>query len=86
MRGVGFKIPVMPQGAFYVFADASKFTDDSYYAELGIARTRSPSSSSRRPASGYPRSGSGAGRKLRPVGMRAVRVSYASSAVEREAM
>jgi aspartate/methionine/tyrosine aminotransferase len=30
MRGVGFGIPVMPQGAFYVFADASKFTDDSY--------------------------------------------------------
>jgi len=23
MRGVGFNIPVMPQGAFYVFADAS---------------------------------------------------------------
>ena len=23
MRGVGFGIPVMPQGAFYVFADAS---------------------------------------------------------------
>ncbi len=30
MRGVGFGIPVPPQGAFYVFADASKFTDDSY--------------------------------------------------------
>jgi hypothetical protein len=30
MRGVGFGIPVMPQGAFYVFADASKWTDDSY--------------------------------------------------------
>lgn len=29
-RGVGFGIPVMPQGAFYVFADESKFTDDSY--------------------------------------------------------
>ncbi len=23
-------IPVMPQGAFYVFADASRWTDDSY--------------------------------------------------------
>ncbi len=30
MRAVGFGIPVPPQGAFYVFADASKFTEDSY--------------------------------------------------------
>jgi aspartate/methionine/tyrosine aminotransferase len=30
MRGVGFGIPVMPQGAFSVFADASRWTDDSY--------------------------------------------------------
>src|SRR5512136_504272 len=30
MREVGFGIPVMPQGAFYVFADASKWTDDAY--------------------------------------------------------
>ena len=30
MRGVGFNIPVMPQGAFYLFADASRWTDDSY--------------------------------------------------------
>jgi len=29
MLEVGFGIPVMPQGAFYVFADASKWTDDS---------------------------------------------------------
>lgn len=29
MRGVGFIIPVMPQGAFFVFADASGWTDDS---------------------------------------------------------
>ena len=29
MHEVGFGIPVMPQGAFYVFADASKWTDDS---------------------------------------------------------
>ncbi len=28
MREVGFGIPVMPQGAFYVFADASRWTDD----------------------------------------------------------
>ena len=30
MRGVSFGIPVMPQGAFYVFADPSKWTEDSY--------------------------------------------------------
>ena len=30
MREVGFGIPVMPQGAFYVFADASRWTDHSY--------------------------------------------------------
>jgi len=28
MREVGFGIPVMPQGAFHVFADASRWTDD----------------------------------------------------------
>src|SRR5258706_11629913 len=30
MRAVGFGIPVMPQGAFYAFADASRWTVDSY--------------------------------------------------------
>ncbi len=30
MRGVGFGIPVMPQGAFHGFADASRWIDDSY--------------------------------------------------------
>jgi len=30
MRGVGFSFPVMPQGAFNVFADSSRWTDDSY--------------------------------------------------------
>jgi aspartate/methionine/tyrosine aminotransferase len=30
MREVGFSIPVMPHGAFYVFADASRWTDHSY--------------------------------------------------------
>ena len=29
LRGMGFDIPVTPQGAFYIFADASRFTDDS---------------------------------------------------------
>lgn len=30
VREVGFNFPVMPQGAFYVFADASNWTEDSY--------------------------------------------------------
>lgn len=30
LRQIGFGIEVEPQGAFYVFADARKFTDDSY--------------------------------------------------------
>ena len=45
MRGVGFGIPVMPQGAFYVFADASRWTEDS---------CASPSSCWRGPASAWP--------------------------------
>jgi len=40
MREVGFGIPVMPQGAFHVFADASKWTDDSYYAEFRTMPSR----------------------------------------------
>ncbi len=65
MRGVGFGIPVMPQGAFYVFADASKWTDDSYAfafeplekAGVGVAP----------------------GVDFGQTGQRAVRFSYASS-------
>ncbi len=30
LNEVGFGIPVIPQGAFYVLADASRWTDDSY--------------------------------------------------------
>ena len=30
LRTIGFHIPVVPEGAFYVYADCSKFTDDSY--------------------------------------------------------
>ena len=30
LREMGFKIKVEPQGAFYIFADARKFTADSY--------------------------------------------------------
>ena len=28
MREVGFGIPVMPQGSFYIFADVSRWTDN----------------------------------------------------------
>jgi aspartate/methionine/tyrosine aminotransferase len=30
LRSIGFGIPVVPEGAFYVYADCSAFTDDSY--------------------------------------------------------
>lgn len=30
LREMGFEIKVEPQGAFYIFADARKFTTDSY--------------------------------------------------------
>ncbi len=30
LKEIGFDIPVEPEGAFYVYADASKFTDDSF--------------------------------------------------------
>lgn len=30
LRELGFDIPVTPQGAFYLYADCSRFTDDSY--------------------------------------------------------
>jgi aspartate/methionine/tyrosine aminotransferase len=30
LRELGFKIPVMPEGAFYVYADASHLTDNSF--------------------------------------------------------
>jgi aspartate/methionine/tyrosine aminotransferase len=30
LRALGFRIPVVPEGAFYVYADASAFTDDSF--------------------------------------------------------
>jgi aspartate/methionine/tyrosine aminotransferase len=29
LRALGFEIPVVPQGAFYVYANCSRFTDDS---------------------------------------------------------
>lgn len=30
LRELGFEIPVVPQGAFYLYANCSQFTDDSY--------------------------------------------------------
>jgi len=30
LRDLGFEIPVVPQGAFYIYANCSQFTDDSY--------------------------------------------------------
>jgi aspartate/methionine/tyrosine aminotransferase len=36
MREVGFGIPVLPQGAFYVFADTSRWTDDSHAFALEL--------------------------------------------------
>jgi len=30
LRAIGFEIPVAPAGAFYLYADCSRFTDDSY--------------------------------------------------------
>ena len=31
LRELGFTIPLVPQGAFYLYADCSRFTDDSYH-------------------------------------------------------
>jgi aspartate/methionine/tyrosine aminotransferase len=45
LRELGFDIPVTPQGAFYLYADCSRFTDDSYQfasqllEEAGVAIT-----------------------------------------------
>jgi aspartate/methionine/tyrosine aminotransferase len=33
---LGFDIPIKPQGAFYIYADCSKFTDDSYQFALDL--------------------------------------------------
>lgn len=45
LREIGFGVPVTPRGAFYIYADASRFTDDSYafcfrlLEETGVAIT-----------------------------------------------
>ncbi len=33
---LGFKIPIKPDGAFYIYADCSEFTDDSYQFALDL--------------------------------------------------
>jgi aspartate/methionine/tyrosine aminotransferase len=65
MREVGFGIPVMPQGAFYVFADDSKWTDDSYAFAFELLEKDGV--------------GVALGVDFGQAGKRAVRVSYASS-------
>jgi aspartate/methionine/tyrosine aminotransferase len=36
LRELGFEIPVTPAGAFYLYADCSRFTDDSYAFVLDV--------------------------------------------------
>ena len=65
MREVGFGIPVMPQGAFYVFADASKWTENSYDFAFELLEKAGV--------------GVAPGVDFGQAGKRAVRFSYASS-------
>ena len=37
LQALGFDIPVLPEGAFYIYANCSRFTDDSYALLLGRA-------------------------------------------------
>jgi len=45
LRAIGFEIPVIPDGAFYLYANCSRFSDDSYrftsqlLEEVGVAIT-----------------------------------------------
>ncbi|MBI5782885.1 MAG: pyridoxal phosphate-dependent aminotransferase [Gammaproteobacteria bacterium] len=36
LRELGFEIPLVPQGAFYLYADCSRFTDDSQAFAIGL--------------------------------------------------
>ena len=40
LREIGFEIKVVPQGAFYVFANARKFTTDSYRFAFDVSNMR----------------------------------------------
>ncbi|MEM7401100.1 MAG: aminotransferase class I/II-fold pyridoxal phosphate-dependent enzyme [Pseudomonadota bacterium] len=37
---IGFKVPVKPQGAFYIYADCSEFCDDSYEFAHNLLQTK----------------------------------------------
>lgn len=37
---LGFEIPIKPQGAFYIYADCSKFTNDSYQFALDLLESQ----------------------------------------------
>jgi aspartate/methionine/tyrosine aminotransferase len=39
LRKLGFEIPVVPQGAFYIYANCSRLTDDSYRFCLDLLET-----------------------------------------------
>ncbi len=36
LRDVGFGVPIVPQGAFYVYAECDRFADDSYDLAVGL--------------------------------------------------
>jgi aspartate/methionine/tyrosine aminotransferase len=36
LRSLGFEIPIKPDGAFYIYANCSRFTDDSYQFALDL--------------------------------------------------
>jgi len=38
LRNIGFRIPVVPQGAFYVYADITRFSDDSERFAMDVLR------------------------------------------------
>jgi aspartate/methionine/tyrosine aminotransferase len=39
LRELGFMIPITPQGAFYLYADCSRFTSDSYAFAMNLLET-----------------------------------------------
>ena len=65
MREVGFGIPVMPQGAFYVCVAGSRWTDDSYKVAFELLEKAGV--------------GVAPGVDFGQAGKRTVRFSYASS-------
>ena len=40
LRDLGFRIPVEPQGAFYLYADCSALTDDSYRFAMNLLENK----------------------------------------------